>query len=97
MKNYKRAERRHRAKCKLERRIKKWVIKFHYITDDSGNRIKVSGKNLEFIRQQVLNGNAFVFLRHTSSPCDCSMCQYPKYKRERKYQWMKRETKENEI
>jgi hypothetical protein len=85
MKNYKRSERRHRSKCKLERRIKIFVLDIGSFYDDENNRIVMDGKGVVKVKQLVREGKAWNYLRHTSRPCNCWMCTYEKYKRTPKH------------
>ena len=80
MKNYKRAERRWKAKCKFEKRIKLWAPlnrSQNFISRDR-RLYQLSGEEL---RDKIREGEYWKFLRWTSTPCSCSMCSYPKYER----------------
>jgi len=79
MKNYKRAERRWKAKCKFEKRIRLWAPgnKSTLFIGDNGFE-NISSADL---KKKIREGKCWTFLRWTSTPCSCSMCSYPKYDR----------------
>ena len=85
MKNYKRAERRHKKKVKFLKRLKKW---FYNIVDNESRR---EDEHL------AMQGKGYTFLRTTSCPCNCYMCsEYNKYKREPKNKVIKQEFKRHQ-
>ena len=90
MKNMKRAERRHKSKSKFERRLRIWVRQGMY--DDTYDHInRLGGHEIEKYKDRIRNGEQWLFLRHTSTPCSCDMCSYPKYERQQKQYWFKDE------
>ncbi len=66
MKNYNRAYNRHKQHVKFLRRVNNWF--------------SFDGNDYEE-KQKALTGKGYTFLRSMSKPCNCSMCQYYKYKR----------------
>lgn len=71
MKNYKRAERRHKQHTKFIGRVKKWFAQ-HWANDPK--EIK-----------KALTGEGYTFLKTTSRPCNCYDCSgNNKYKRKKK-------------
>lgn len=90
MKDYKRALRRWKSKCKFEKRLKIWVKQadyfkqpyngdFNYVNCD--NSIKIGGHHIEDVKNEIRAGKYWNFLKSTSRPCSCSMCSYLKYER----------------
>jgi hypothetical protein len=94
MKETKRALRRWKSKCKLEKRLKIWVkqgdyFKYPYNGDFNycgwDSQIKIGGHHIEEVKNEVRAGKYWTFLKWTSTPCSCSMCSYPKYERTPKF------------
>ena len=80
MKNYKRAERRWKEKCKFEKRIRLWVPagQSQYLMIKDSRLVEYS---CEELRNKIRKGEYWNFLKWTSTPCSCGMCSYPKYER----------------
>lgn len=68
MKDNKRALRRWKKHVKFKKRIKVWLSNWN----NFDRRIE---------EQKAINGEGWTFLRTTSRPCNCWMCQYEKYER----------------
>ncbi len=90
MKDYKRVLRRWKSKCKFEKRLDMWarlnsdysfVGRFDYEVSDLGGYQKIKGHRIEDLKNKARKGEFWNFLKWTSTPCSCSMCSYPKYKR----------------
>ena len=77
MKNYKRAQRRHKAYFKFERRLKIWIQPGSWHNDWRN----IGGSELDEARDEIRRGEAWTFLRTTSRPCNCGMCTEHKYNR----------------
>ena len=89
MKNKKRALRRHKSKCKLEKRLKIWVrqgMGFHL--EDQLLR-NIGGHEIEIVKNEIRYNGYWTFLKWTSNPCSCSMCQGEHYKRLTKSEFKK--------
>jgi len=84
MKNFKRAERRHKSKCKLEKRLKIWVYQGKCFRTDNVELDSIGGHELEIIRNEIRSGKLWTFLQSTSTPCSCYLCQGNIYKRSTK-------------
>jgi hypothetical protein len=82
MKDYKRALRRWRSKCKFEKRINIWVpgSKSQLFIGDNGFE-RMSSADL---KKKIRDGECWTFLKWTSTPCSCSGCAYLKYERDPK-------------
>lgn len=94
MKDYKRALRRWKSKCKFEKRLKMWVSgvegRFAYpftgkYDDGFPDGVKLGGHYVEDLKNKARKGEFWNFLKWTSTPCSCSMCSYPKYERTSKH------------
>jgi len=81
MKNKKRALRRYKAKCKLEKRLKIWVQQGGYYVTHNHVFKSIGGHELEIIRDEIRKGELWNFLKWTSTPCSCSLCKGESYKR----------------
>jgi hypothetical protein len=79
MKESKRALRRWKSECKFEKRINIWVpgSKSQLFIGDNGFECMSSAD----LKKKIRDGKFWTFLKWTSTPCSCSMCSYPKYKR----------------
>ncbi len=81
MKNYKRAIRRAKGKAKFEKRLKLWIPPNkveRWIDLKTGI---ISFQNWQEAREDAQAGKSRTFLKWSSTPCSCSMCQPEKYKR----------------
>lgn len=95
MKDYKRALRRWKSKCKYEKRLEMWarlesgsypfVGKFDFEVNDNGGYQKIKGNRVEDLKNKARTGEFWTFLKWTSTPCSCWMCAYKKYDRTPKY------------
>ena len=75
MKNVKRALRRYKSKCKFEKRLKLWVQQgTWFVTEDNVFR-NLGVHEIEIVRNDIRQGKYWTFLKDTSNPCSCSMCQ----------------------
>jgi hypothetical protein len=83
MKDYKRALRRWKEKCKLEQRIKIWAPagKSQYFMNKD---FRLTELSCEELRDRIRKGEYWNFLKDTSTPCSCSLCAYLKYERDPK-------------
>lgn len=79
MKNYKRALRRWKQKCKFEKRIRIWAPanQHQYFGYE-----EISSAEM---RDKIRNGEQWNFLKWTSTPCSCGGCAYLKYERVPKF------------
>ena len=68
MKESKRALRRFKKEVKFKKRLKKWLCNW-------------SNPDRRVQEENSIKGEAWTFLRTTSRPCNCWMCQYDKYER----------------
>lgn len=84
MKNYKRALRRWKEKCKFEKRIRIWAPTGHsqYFSDKEQGFVEMP---CEEIRDKIRKGEMWNFLKWTSTPCSCGGCAYLKYERVPKF------------
>lgn len=87
MKNYKRAERRHKKYVKFIGRLKNWIKPGESLFIDNK---RIVSKSREDVIQEALKGNCYIFLRTTGRPCSCYSCSYYKYKREQR-QYIKKQ------
>lgn len=81
MKDKKRALRRYKAKCKLEKRLKIWVNQGDYFVTENHTFRKLGGHELEIIRNEIRKGELWTFLKWSSTPCSCFFCKGERYKR----------------
>ncbi len=54
MKNNKRAERRHRSKCKLKRRINIWINSIDVFIDADGGKHKVGSGGCKIVKAKIM-------------------------------------------
>ncbi len=101
MKNYNRAFNRQMKQVKLLRRLKNYIksgeIKTELVFDSLRNRlthVPIEYQEREALIQDGLKGANYIFARTTSTPCNCDMCTYLKYKRTPKHEIMKEAFKE---
>lgn len=83
MKETKRALRRYQQWVVFKRRLKLYGVWYNTTHGDYPYGVRAT-------RDEALRGEAYCYLKDTSTPCSCPMCSYPKYERPQK-QYLQKE------